>query len=136
MTLEEIGHLSEIVEQYAYMDRNEGAFRRLSDQIADKARQVISGSVFHEFGWWYDFGGIQFSHGRGTVRGVFNGTVSEAGGLLSIVGESFFTFTDSFKDPLDLGIEAGGTPYPITGTWSAAFHAEVFLDRDRSIYTE
>ena len=39
VTLSEIGHLREIVEQHAYYDDGEGAFRRLSDQIADRARK-------------------------------------------------------------------------------------------------
>ena len=43
LTLSEIGHLSEIAEHYAYATGNEGAFRRLSNQISDEARRVGSG---------------------------------------------------------------------------------------------
>jgi SPP1 gp7 family putative phage head morphogenesis protein len=44
LTLEEIGHLREIAEHYAYVTGDEGAFRRLSNQIADEARSVRSAS--------------------------------------------------------------------------------------------
>ena len=45
----EIGHLREIAEQYAYMAGIEGAFRRLSDQIADKARENGPGFLSYPF---------------------------------------------------------------------------------------
>ena len=45
VTLSEIGHLQDIAEQYAYADGNEGAFRRLSNQIADAARKHGSGAL-------------------------------------------------------------------------------------------
>ncbi|WP_199262515.1 minor capsid protein [Paracoccus binzhouensis] len=45
VTLDEIGHLRDIAEQYAYRDGTEGAFRRLSGQIADAARGPGTGPV-------------------------------------------------------------------------------------------
>lgn len=71
--LREIGHLYEIVQQYAWYDKAEGAFRRLAGQIADKARADKSGALSVTFSNFYDFGDVQFSHGDGTVKGVFNG---------------------------------------------------------------
>lgn len=54
--------------------------------------------------------------------------------MISIDGDTHFMFSDEFKDPLDLGFEPGGTPYMITGDWTASFTAEVFKDESRSIY--
>lgn len=136
VTLSEIGHLRDIAEHYAYSDGEEGAFRRLSNQIADEARKVRSGSVTYGFGQSYDFGAVQFSHGGGSVAGTFAGTVANDGDMLRIVGSSVFNFSDQFADPIDLGIEVGGDPYNITGDWSAAFLAEVFIDIKNSIFTE
>jgi hypothetical protein len=68
------------------------------------------------------------------VRGVFAGRVDDRGAMLRITGETAFEFSDSFEDPLDVGIEAGGTPYPITGSWTARFSAEVTKDAGRSEY--
>ena len=54
--------------------------------------------------------------------------------MLRISGETIFEFGEVFEDPLDMGIEAGGTPYPITGSWTARFSAEVMKDAGRSEY--
>lgn len=130
----EVGHLREIAEQYAYGDGAEGAFRRLSDQLADAARATGGGPLRYEFGAAYDFGDVAFSHGDGVVRGVFTGTVQDRGDMLVISGEARFEFSDRFADPLNLGFEPGGTPYEITGDWTATFSAEVFADGARSIF--
>lgn len=132
--LREIGHLNEIVQQYAWNDGAEGTFRRLADQIPDKARDAKSGAFSHIFGDTYKFGIVEFSHGASTVNGIFNGTVEHRGNVLEIHGTTDFTFFDEFKDPLDLGIEVGGISYEITGNWSSAFTASVFFDRRRSHY--
>ncbi len=102
VTLSEIGHLRDIAEVYAYETGTEGAFRRLSDQIAEKARNSSSGSVHVDFGRAYDFGDVAFSHGYSSVYGAFEGTVVQRGDMLSIEGESEFHFRDVFTDPLDL----------------------------------
>lgn len=99
VTLGEIGHLQEIVEQYAYGDGIEGAFRRLSDQIADEAR---AGDLPYDFESTYDFEGVEFSHGDATVRGRFEGAVTEIGDMLRIDGTARFWFEDRFTDPVDL----------------------------------
>lgn len=110
LTLSETGHLREIAEHYAYSTGNEGAFRRLSDQIADAARNVRSGEFSYDFRGSYDFGDIEFSHGSGSVSGVFSGTVITEGRILRISGGSRFGFSDTFEDPVDLGIEVGAIP--------------------------
>lgn len=136
----EIGHLQEIAEQYAYHDGKEGAFRRLSGQIASKARDAGWGHSGIIFEGNYDFKPIQFSHGAAGVYGYFNGDVETQGAMLLISGESQFYFTDRFKDPLDTpnwfeeDLEVGGTPYEIMGEWTANFVAHVFTDESRSQY--
>ena len=134
VNLLEIGHLREIVEQYAYGDGAEGAFRRLADQIADEARVAGTGSLGYEFSSSYDFGGVAFSHGDGVVRGALVGLVEDRGAMFRISGETAFEFSDVFADPLDVGIEAGGTPYPITGSWAARFSANIFKEATRSVF--
>lgn len=129
----EIGHLREIAEQHAYGDGPQGAFRRLTDQLADAARAAGDGPLRYEFGATYDFGDVAFSHGDGVVRGTFTGTVRESGEMLVISGETRFEFSDRFADPLDIGVEPGGTPYDITGNWSATFSAEILKDAARSV---
>ena len=132
ITLAEIGHLQEIVEQYAYNDGQEGAYRRLSNQIADAAREAGTGSLLVNFGRSYDFGSVEFSHGDATVEGTFVGTVMRDGNILKIQGETQFFFTDDFVDPVSMGIELFGDPYHISGEWYASFAAEVFVDPDES----
>lgn len=106
MTLSEIGHLQDIVEQYAYYDRGIGAHRRLSDQIQDKALEQGAGPLTYDFGYWYRFEQADppetWPHGRGVVNGVFSGRVIETGVSLLIRGEFSFTFTDVFTDPTDV----------------------------------
>lgn len=136
LTLNEIGHLREIAEHYAYSAGYHGAFRRLADQIADQARKAEHGSFTYAFAASYDFGVVAFSHGDGVVRGVFSGSVTHEGQILKINGNTEFTFSDRFEDPINLRIELGGKPYAITGAWTASFHAEVFADRNNSGYTQ
>ena len=143
----EIGHLNEIAERYAYevgtKDRpdGEGAFRRLAGQIATEARKTAYGAFIYPFRGSYDFGAVQFSHGGGTVFGEFQGFVTDNGDLLRISGEAWFTFTDTFTDPLGLGEVIGlpldlptATPYAVSGSWTARFIAEVRIAAHGSLY--
>lgn len=132
LTLSEIGQLREIAEYYAYSTGTEGAFRRLSGQIAHEARKAQSSAFSFDFNRSYNFGDIEFSHGRGSVSGIFSGVVTSANPMLYITGRSRFSFFDSFRDPVDLTFEVGGTPYDITGEWTASFAAEVFADESIS----
>lgn len=134
VSLLEIGHLRGIAARYAHNTLGDGAFRRLSDQIADVARKNGPGGLTYSFRGAYDFGDVQFSHGGGKVEGTFSGTVEDRGAMLAIAGESLFKFSDVFADPLGLGIEPGGMPYEITGEWTAVFSAVVAKDRARSVY--
>ncbi len=39
---------------------------------------------------------------------------------------------DEFADPLDIGIEFFGTPYPIKGTWPGSVNGRIYADASRS----
>lgn len=101
VTLWEIGHLAEIANVYAYETGAEGAFRRLANQIADKARKMPAGSIDDHFERAYDFGSVAFSHGNAVVKGDFLGTKTDLGEMFRIEGNSTFEFSDVFTDPLD-----------------------------------
>lgn len=110
---------------------------RITDQYVWRTRRDKAsgaGSLSYDFGAPYDFGDVAFSHGDGVVRGAFVGRVEDLGAMLRINGETNFEFSDIFEDPLNIGIEAGGTPYPITGNWTARFSAEVMKDAGKSEY--
>jgi SPP1 gp7 family putative phage head morphogenesis protein len=138
VTLLEIGHLRAIAEYYAYDTGAEGAFRRLSDQIAGAAREEGAGPFTYPFRGAYDFDDVSFSHGGSKVEGMFSGVAEDRGATYRIAGESTFWFTDVFIDPLgsidplDLNLEPGGIPYPVSGSWSASFTAEIFKEKSRS----
>lgn len=55
VSLSEIGHLNDIAAHYAHFDGEKGAFRRLSDQIVEAAREQGSGSFRYPFDKVYDF---------------------------------------------------------------------------------
>ncbi len=134
VTLLEIGQLREIAEFYAFDEGVEGAFRRLSDQIAVEARKIEAGMIEYPFEFVYYFSGVSFSHGDSTVSGVFSGAVERRGAMLVILGETTFEFIDEFVDPIDIGIEPGGVPYHVSGNWTTSIRAEVFKDERRSDY--
>lgn len=135
VSLLEIGHLREIAEQYAYDDGIEGAFRRLADQIADEARKGGSRNFTYDFEFVYDFSSVDFAHGDGTVRGVFVGSATRNGPMMTINGSTRFEFHDIFQDPFDIGVEVG-VPYRIYGDWTARFSAEVLAQREDSNFRQ
>lgn len=106
VTLSEIGHLRDIVEQYAYYDDGMGAHRRLTEDIVASARAQGSGRLAFAFGRSYEFEYVQppesYPHGDAVVRGFFVGHVMPQGHFLSIEGELQFQFSDVFTDPLTI----------------------------------
>jgi hypothetical protein len=112
-----------------------GAFRRLADQIADKARKNDATTLEYSFERAYDFGAVAFSHGGGRVAGSFSGSVDRHDAVIEITSAASFQFTDEFKDPIGQGFEVGGTPYAISGRWEASFAARVRADHFRNLYT-
>lgn len=106
VTLSEIGHLRDIVEQYAYHDDGMGAHRRLTEDIVAGARAQGSGPLAFSFGRSYEFEHVQlpesYPHGGAVVRGFFVGHIVPRGRFLSIEGELHFQFRDVFTDPLTI----------------------------------
>lgn len=143
VTLSEIGHLSEIAEQWAY---RHGALERWTKQIIGEVRE---GKLTAQFDRSYSFENVQFSHGGGVVKGSFSGVTRIAHGMLAIEGETAYEFSDIFTDPLDIRewitgdeipdwafnlTELNGTAYPVTGSWRSDLRAKVFAEEDISAY--
>ncbi|WP_420392878.1 hypothetical protein [Acuticoccus sp.] len=95
------------------LDRDNGAFRRLSDQIAEKARANGEGPFAFGDPQRYGFGDVSFAHGESTVVYRFDGEARRVGDMLRIRGRMTFTFEDTFTDPLDLrqAVQAAASPF-------------------------
>ena len=78
-------------------------------------------------------GGV-FSIGDTVMGGEFSVNVEEQHGVLAVEGSSKFYLRDEFADPLDIGLEVGGDPYPITDEWSGTLSGQIFLNPARSDY--
>lgn len=136
VTLPNIGWLVEIIEHAKKI-----MFHKVEKQIADKARQVKTGSFTDTWERSYNFQDIVFSIGDAVIRGRFTGTVKKDKNILHVEAIAYYLLDDEFADPSSvrqnlLGssdpdilwdnmigdatlyiTEAGNTPYPITGTW-------------------
>ena len=156
VSLSEIGHWKDVVEFYGYRHTNDdgvGAFRRLSDQIVAKAREVKAGSFTVSFEQPYDFTEVAYPHGDAVVYGQFSGHVSSPHGYLVITGRVQYYFWDIFTDPADLrelflgtsdpaAVETltrritdfGGWSYVVSDYWETRFQAEAIIDERLSIY--
>ena len=148
VTLSEIGHLTEIVEYWAY---KHGALERWTRDIISDIRRdpTLNPPPFFDQG--YNFGSVEFSHGRSNVRGEFSGVVEQKHGMFHISGKVDYKFIDEFTDPLDIRqaleffregssntnivqnvSELSGDRYPVTGTWTSSFEALIFIDKEKS----
>ena len=96
-----------------------------------------SRSIAHSEG--YDFGSIVWAMGGGTV--TMSATVSytwieyteNSSVYRDYTWSAYnvtYTYSDKFADPLDIGIEPGGTPYWYGDTW----HNQAIPDGFGSIY--
>jgi len=129
VTVRETGHLSAIVDEY--MTQVE---KRLKDQISGEAREKRDGSFSDTFYNTYGMTGMVFSIGDTVIGGKFSGTVEEQYGVLAVEASFEFYLRDEFADPLDIGLEVGGNPYPITDEWSGTLSGQIYLDPARSDY--
>lgn len=129
VTVRETGHLSAIVDEY--MAQVE---KRLKDQISGEAREKRDGSFSDTFYNTYGMTGVVFSIGDTEIGGKFSGTVEEQYGVLALEASFEFYLRDEFADPLDIGLEVGGNPYPITDEWSGTLSGQIYLDPARSDY--
>jgi hypothetical protein len=99
VTLDEIGHLNDVIQHYSYAVEGGGVLRRLAGQIAHAAR---SGEKSYTFENRYKFHSVTFSHGYSSVAGIFSGNVEQDQTMLAIQGPVSFRFYDRFTDPLDM----------------------------------
>jgi SPP1 gp7 family putative phage head morphogenesis protein len=153
VSLSRIGHLNDVVHQFAYRDGDTGAHSRLSSQIVAEARDVMSGSLTVTFDRTYDFTDVAYPHGDAVVYGQFSGSVSNARGYLAIKGRVQFNFWDIFTDPADLReiflgtsdpaavhrlarrtSDLGGRHYTVADHWETRFEAEALVDARLSRY--
>ncbi len=137
VTLPEIGWLVEII-----WHAKKIMFHKVEKQIADKAREVQSGTFSNTWENTYDFEEVVFSIGDSVIRGRFAGDVRKEGDILHINATAHYLLDDEFSDPSSIRenvlgssdpdilwdnpigdatlfiTELGNTPYPITGTWT------------------
>jgi len=128
VTVRETGHLSNIVGQYM----NERVRKSLKDQIARVARMHPNAAFSDDFYNTYDMTGIVFSVGDTTIGGRFTGDCVAEFGILTVSGQIDFYLKDEFADPIDVGIELFGDPYPITDQWSGRFSGQIHADPEHS----
>lgn len=151
--LEDIGHLQDIINHYAYVAKG-GVFMLVNQQIIGEMRtEKLRGNVSYEFRRTYDFKPVSYSHGGAQVSGEFQGFVSEHNGILKIKGTIHYRFHDVFTDPLSIRENRLGTSDPkkvddfyrqitdlwlemhqITGEWKTELTGEVKLNETNSIY--
>lgn len=153
VTLSQTGHLLEVINHYAYVVKEGGAFERVNKQVIDKAREVRNGDFIYQFSSSYEFKPIAFALGDSVVRGEFNGRVSEQNGLMRIEGKIEYFFEDAYTDPVNIRewligtsdpdavwefvrriTDGGAMAYKIQGQWSTIFLAEAKLNESESIY--
>jgi hypothetical protein len=99
VTLDEIGHLSDVIQHYSYAVEGGGVLRRLAGQIASAARR---GETVYPFRSNYQFRPIQYAHGRATVSGQFSGRIGRDANMLTVQGPVRFMFYDRFTDPISV----------------------------------
>lgn len=107
VTLQESGYLGSIIDYYANhaiskVDGMPGIYRRVRQQIIDKAFLVKEGNFIYDFNGTYDFQEVLFSFGNSTVIGLFVGDVRNEKGFMVINGYVTYDFIDEFTDPASL----------------------------------
>jgi Phage Mu protein F like protein len=155
VTLQEIGHLKEIIDyvQNHPIDANGHSIaRRAMNDFSDQVRKTGVGLFHGAFVNTYDFKPVEWAHGRSTLSGEAHGYISSIGPFLVFNLTIDYRFSDIFRDPLDVvqtqdyldenGIVnirpritvEPGTPYAITGTWRARIEAVIYQDKNLSAY--
>lgn len=100
--LSQIGHLYDIRDEAYY---TWDVLENFTQQIAEEAAKVKSGSLYEYFHNSYNFRAVEFSHGGAVLRGEFRGYVEpvnqdEEKELYRFYGEIDFNFSDEFTEPL------------------------------------
>lgn len=141
LTLSEIGFLSDMIAK-----AREVMFKALEDQIADKMREMQTGSLVYTTNASYNFGDVHPYFGGGTIRTRTEGTVTKNGDTLSIKGIVYYQYEDTFTDPFNIRqkkygtsspenvpywelkmTDRGGTYFKIIGDWTTSITGDVNL---------
>ena len=125
-------------------------YDRINAQIVDAARKVSSGDFHWSFTNSYDFVRYLYVFGGSVVSGDFSGNILHGNGVMIIEGEISYQYSDEFTDPFDIRegelgsstlkpsssqwTEAGGTHFPIAGSWVTSFKSEVKLNAAESMF--
>jgi hypothetical protein len=129
VTLQEIGHLSDVINYFANgvitSDGSRGGYQAVEEQIIRKAEKSTQGLLNYKFDRVYQFGSYwelvllngRYSLGESTIIGEFDGTVrkeqSEGKEYLVINGIISYEFKDEFSDPYEK-IERAQILYDVT----------------------
>lgn len=148
--LSDVGHLQDVINA-----SRKHVFKGVERQVFKEARATLSGTLSDTFKNTYRFYSVSFIHGRSTVEGHYNGTVSRIGNALHINAEVVYNFSDVFTDPLDIrereggssdpaaiqadeliDSEVGGQYYEVLDSWTTRLNATVHIDPNKSGYRE
>ncbi len=144
VTLEEIGYLADVIAK-----AREIMFKNVEDQVADKMREVQSGSLTYTTEESYYFGDVHPYFGGGTIRTKTQGKVTKQDDILSIQGTVEYEYEDTFTDPQNIrqekygtsspeGIpywelkitDRGGTYYKIVGSWKTHLTGSIKINKN------
>lgn len=148
--LSQVGHLQDVINA-----SREHVFRGVERQVFKDARATKSGTLNDIFENTYPYYSVSFVHGRSTVEGSYNGSVTKKGNELHINVEVVYNFKDVFTDPLDIreredgssnpkaiqaneliDSEVGGQFYDIFDSWTTHIAATIHIDENKSGYRE
>ncbi len=156
ITLQQIGHLKDIINHYGYVV-NGGVFKNVNQQIIEFARSLNASKIteyfYYSFDNSYDFRPVSYPHGDAIIGGKFSGYVSNFNNRLHIYGEIDYYFDDEYTDPVDIRqilndgsdpelvselwrliTDGGGKNYKINDNWTTKFVAEINANPSESNY--
>ncbi len=148
VTLSEIGHLGGIIDK-----AREIMFKNVEDQVAEKMRQIESGSLIYTTENSYDqLNEVHWVLGGGTIQTKTVGVVKQDGNVLTLEGWVEYLYFDEVTDPINIrelyrghhqvadlpdsflgGAELRATDlflgkaYPITGNWKTRITGSISI---------
>ena len=92
VTLREIGHFDNIIKEAQYV------FRKVEEQIIEKAKQNGEGDFEYKTKNSYDFRSIVYSVGGAVIKSTSQVTVKDNGGNLTVTANRKYDFSDVYTD--------------------------------------
>lgn len=97
------GNLKDIIDYYAYKIGNSGIYKRVNQQILERALIKDNGDFIYNFRNSYDFEPLLYVIGDASVDGNFVGKIEKIEGNLWVVtGLVNYRFYDFFSDPFEI----------------------------------